>query len=91
MSKSEKEKAEGNIQTFLRIRPSKNPSGFFVQDDLDKGTMNIDLPESIRGEFINNSKLHHQYHFNGILPMDATQEQVFDTVGKAAVKNALDG
>ena len=91
MSKEDKKRAESNIQTFLRIRPSKVPSGFFSEDELNPGTLVFDLPESVRGEFINNSKLHHEFHFNGILPMTATQEEVFSKVGKAAVQNALEG
>lgn len=87
-----KEKSEGNILTFLRMRPSKKPSGFFKIDDLDQDSLVINLPESLKTEnFINNSKLRHNYHFNGILPMEATQEEVFKKVGSAAVRNALEG
>ena len=93
-TKEKKDIIEGNIQTFLRIRPSKKPSGYFVQDDLDPETLTVNLPENYRSqsqEYINNSKLHHRYHFNGILSMDYTQEQTFKKVGVAAVQNALDG
>lgn len=93
-TKEKKEISEGNIQTFLRIRPSKKPSGYFLQDDLDSETLQVNLPENYRSqsqEYINNSKLRHKYHFNGIINMDATQEQVFKKVGTAAVQNALDG
>lgn len=94
-SKDKKETSgDGNIQTFLRIRPSSKPSGFFLQNDLYPETLQVNLPESYRSqsqEYINNSKLRHQYHFNGIINMDATQEQVFSKVGVAAVQNALDG
>jgi hypothetical protein len=98
MSKAEKKEAsgsgEGNIQTFIRIRPSSKPSGFFAQNDLYPETLQVNLPENYRSqsqEYINNSKLRHQYHFNGVITMDATQEQVFTKVGTAAVQNALDG
>jgi len=91
MSKSAQQQAEGNIQTFLRVRPSKNPSGYFFQDDLDKNTLCFSLPDNFKSDYVNNSKLKHEFHFNGILPMSATQEDVFKAVGSAAVKNALDG
>jgi hypothetical protein len=97
MSSKEKEKKEGsdgNIQTFLRIRPSSKPSGFFTPNDLYPDTLQVNLPENYRSqsqEYINNSKLRHQYHFNGVITTDATQEQVFSKVGTAAVRNALDG
>lgn len=91
MSLSSKKQAEGNIQTFLRIRPSKKASGFFLEDDMNPGSLKVTLPESVKNDFVNNSKLHHAYHFNGILSMTASQEDVFKTVGIPAVQNALDG
>jgi hypothetical protein len=54
----------------------------------------VNLPENYRSqsqEYINNSKLKHRYHFNGVIQMDVNQEQVFNKVGSAAVQNALDG
>jgi hypothetical protein len=91
MSSDLKKQAESNIQTFLRIRPSKKPSGFFSEDELNPGTLNFLLPENLKQEYINNSKLNYSFHFNGILPMTATQEDVYKKVGSAAVQNALDG
>lgn len=91
MSAAAKKQAEGNIQTFLRIRPSKKASGFFVEDELNEGTLKVTLPEHVKNDFVNNSKLHHAYHFNGIVHMTATQEDVFKKVGVPAVQNALDG
>ena len=91
MSKDSKKQAEGNILTFLRIRPSKKPSGYFSTDDLDTKTLVFNKPDHLKSEIINNSKARHEFHFNGILAMDATQEDVFKLVGAAAVQNALDG
>jgi hypothetical protein len=90
-SKELKKQVEGNILTFLRIRPSKKPSGYFAEDELNPGTLNFNLPENLKEDYINNSKLHYNFHFNGILPMVASQEDVFKKVGAAAVQNALDG
>lgn len=87
-----KNKSEGNIQTFLRIKPSKNPSGFFSQDELENNTMLVTLPENFRSsDYINNTKNKYSFTFNGIIPMDADQEIVFKKVGVAAVNNALEG
>jgi hypothetical protein len=91
MSAAAKKQAEGNIQTFLRIRPSKKASGYFVEDDMNPGTLKINLPENVKNDFINNSKIHHAYHFNGIVHMNASQEDVFNKVGVPAVQNALEG
>lgn len=87
MSKSQ---AEANIQTFLRIRPSKNPSGYF--EDVNGESIKFMLPENTEtSNFVNNSKLKHQFHFNGTIAMSASQEEVFKKVGAPAVQNALDG
>jgi len=91
MSSSKRQQAESNIQTFLRIRPSKKASGYFEQSEEDEDTLVITIPEKDSGEYINNSKLRHRFHFNGIINMQATQDEVFKRVGTAAVQNALDG
>lgn len=86
-----KQGGDGNIQTFLRIRPSKKPSGYFSRNDLDQDSLVVTLPENFKSDYVNNSKLKHNFHFNGIIDMTATQDHVFKTVGVAAVQNAIDG
>jgi kinesin family protein 6/9 len=89
---AEKSSAEVNIQTYLRIRPSKKPSGFFVIDASDGRTLDFNLPDTFRStDYINNTKLHHHFEFTDVIPMEVTQEDVFKKVGVAAVRNALDG
>ena len=90
-SKAAQKQAETNILTFLRIRPSKKPSGYFNVDEMDENSMKFLLPENLKLDFVNNSKIQHGFHFNGIIDMKATQEDVFKRVGSAAVQNALDG
>jgi len=82
-----------NIQTFLRVRPSKTPSGYIAHDETQVvGALQFSLPEGVGvKDFINNSKIRHNFQFNGIIPMEATQEEVFKKVGIAAVQNAIDG
>ena len=82
---------DGNIQTFLRIRPSKSPSGYF--EDQNGESIKVTLPDPTleNGGHVNNSKLNHGFHFNGTIPMTASQEDVFKKVGAPAVQNALDG
>lgn len=83
---------EGNIQVFLRVRPSKNPSGYFQHDDLEKDRINFNLPDNFRSsDYINNSKLKYSFQFNGIVDASASQEDVFKRVGVPAVQNAIDG
>jgi kinesin family protein 6/9 len=84
--------SDGNIQVFLRVRPSKNPSGYFQHDDLEKDRINFNLPDNFRSsDYINNSKLKYSFQFNGIVDASASQEDVFKRVGVNAVKNAIDG
>ena len=91
-TKSEKQGGQdGNIQTFLRIRPSPKPSGFFLIDELDRDSLRFSLPDNYKSDYINNSKLKHAFHFNGIIDMKANQEDVFKKVGVLAIQNALDG
>lgn len=80
-----------SIETFLRIRPSKKPSGYFATDELEPNSLKFTLPHNFRSEVINNSKKTHGFHFNGVIGMGATQEEVFNTVGVRAVQNALEG
>lgn len=89
-SKAQKQ-AEANIQTYLRIRPSKKGSGYFSLDEEDEESLKFNLPENLKLDFVNNSKLRHNFHFNGIIDMKATQDDVFKKVGVAAVQNAIDG
>ena len=86
-----KKQAEANIQTFLRIRPSKAPSGYFTQDEIEQGSLQVSLPSNFKTDYINNSKLQHAFHFNGIIDANATQDDVFKKVGVAAVQNAIEG
>ena len=85
------ESSSSNIQTFLRIRPSKVPSGYFGTDELNPNSLVVKLPAAFKSEYINNSKKNHGFQFSGIIPMTSTQEDVFAKVGNAAVRNALDG
>jgi kinesin family protein 6/9 len=88
---SSKDGGAGNIQTFLRIKPSKKPSGYFNQEELDPDALSFALPANFKSEYINNSKLHHNFRFNGIIDDKANQDDVFKKVGMGAVQNALDG
>ncbi len=85
------EKEDSNIQTFIRIRPSKNPSGYVAMDSEHPDRLHFLLPDNFKSDYVNNSKLKHSFEFNGVIPMEATQDDVFKLVGMKALKNALDG
>jgi hypothetical protein len=55
--------SDSNIQTFLRIRPSKNSSGYFKIDDLNQEALHFYLPENYKpsSDYVNNTKTHFRY------------------------------
>lgn len=83
------------ISIFLRVRPSKRPSGYF---NLDPETNEV-LFSSGGGGGDSNTRVvannaatvQHTFRFNGLLGMKADQEEVFDRVAEPAVRSALDG
>ena len=90
-----KKKSEG-ITVYLRMRPTKHPSKFYdVGDNEGRGqSLRWDIPADAvtkDGEYINNTKTQWAFKFDQVLPMDISQAQVFDRVGKHVVQNALDG
>ena len=55
---------EANIQTFLRVRPSKLISGYFKIDDINDQALHFYLPDSAAnkqtGDYVNNTKTHYR-------------------------------
>ncbi|CAN0464913.1 unnamed protein product, partial [Ectocarpus sp. 12 AP-2014] len=81
-----------HIRTFLRIRPSKRPSGYIKVDEFDKTRLGFHVPvETKDGEYVNNTRTSHKFKFDGVLGEKATQEDVFAKIGKGAVSNVLNG
>lgn len=78
------------IEVFLRLKPSKVPSGYFSRDDLDENIFICQIPKS-DDQIVNNSKSRHVFKFNHILEDNVNQDDVFRAVGAPAVQNALDG
>ncbi|RLN31631.1 hypothetical protein BBJ28_00015685, partial [Nothophytophthora sp. Chile5] len=82
--------ADTNIRIFLRVKPSKRPSGFFSWDE-DSNTMKYDIPKDVAAGLINNSRTIYKFHFDSVIGMESRQEEVFDRVGRPCVQNALNG
>lgn len=89
MNKDKSDEDRG-IKVFLRIRPSKNSSKYFARDDLDENMITFKVPRA-ENLIINNSRTSYNFKFHGILEQSATQEEVFNKVGRSAVQNVLDG
>eukprot|EP01041_Mallomonas_annulata_P008479 gene8479-17475_t len=92
MSDMAENSADGNytIETYIRILPTSKAGNNISQDPQDTRMLHFDLPEQ-NTDFINNVKFHHEFLFDGIFPMSALQDDVFDEVGTAAVQTFLDG
>ncbi|KAL4088422.1 hypothetical protein PRIC1_012844 [Phytophthora ramorum] len=81
---------EANIRIFLRVKPSRKPSGFFSWDE-DSNTMKYDIPKDVAAGLINNSRTTYKFRFDSVIGMEARQEEVFDRVGRPCVDSALNG
>jgi len=57
----------------------------------DNRRLKFHVPLQGRDLIVNNTRTDYRFKFNGILGMEAGQEEVFDKVGSQAVINALDG
>lgn len=81
---------ESNVRIYLRVKPSKKPSGFFTWDE-DASLMNYDIPRDVAQGLINNSRTSYKFRFDAVLGMVTKQDEVFDRVGRPCVLNALNG
>lgn len=82
--------ADSNVRIFLRVKPSRKPSGFFAWDE-EASLMKYDIPRDVAAGLINNSRTNYKFRFDAVLGMTASQDEVFDRVGRPCVLNALNG
>ena len=86
------ESSFSTIEVFLRVRPSKSPSGYFQQDDIDESQITVKIPKQSHHDLtVNNSQTQHAFKFNAILDPKSKQDEVFRKVGAPAVINVLQG
>ena len=82
---------QSNIKVFIRVRPSGRPSNGF-SSKAEEGVLAFDLDRTqAGGELANNQKSGYKYKFDGILPMDITQDKVFDVVAKPVIEDVMQG
>jgi len=79
------------IKVFLRIRPTRRPSGYLCLDDENPGAVKFEIPNEVASTHVNNNKTSYGFRFNGIVGPDANQEDVFDRVAKDAALSAMEG
>lgn len=79
-----------NIKVILRVRPSARPSKGFSAD-VGTGVVNFDLEKRSADGQVDNTKTHFKFKFDGILPMQVTQQDVFEQVAKPVIDDVLQG
>jgi len=79
-----------NIKVFFRVRPSARPSKA-VSLKQDDGLIEFVQEKNAQEGTVNNSKTHHKFRFDGILPMKISQEEVFSLVAKPVIEDVLQG
>jgi hypothetical protein len=82
---------QSSIRVFLRIRPTRKPSGFFNILDHDSTRVDFNVPTNVANNHVNNTKSHYKFKFDGVLTQEAKQETVFKELAEDAIEGALDG
>jgi len=78
------------IKIYLRVRPTKNPSGFWALNKA-KSELNFDIPKEAVDGLVNNSRSIYDFKFNSVIDMEATQPDVFELLAKPLIDDALGG
>jgi kinesin family protein 6/9 len=82
--------SSSSIQIFMRVRPTKKPSGYFELNE-STGKVSFDVPKDMVNNMVNNSRTNWDFRYDGIIGMDSTQEEVFEKVAVPVNQSALDG
>ena len=77
------EHEESNILTYLRIKPSFTQSESI--ETLGQNAIAFNLPQ------LDAETAQQSFHFDGIIDVNATQDEVFEKVGVPAVHNLVEG
>lgn len=93
-SPAEENKPSGSqnecIDIYCRFRPSKHAAKQLCEIDKSQGKVEIRLPKDDSG-YVNNQRETHEFQFNGVFDMSASQEEVFDKLARPIVMSVLDG
>ena len=90
------------IQVYARIRPSKSLSPSHLSFDPYSSSVTLTLPpastsapvqhaDQFTRDYINNQRLSYPFSFHGLFPPSASQEAVFNAVGRQCVSSLLEG
>ncbi|CAG9317648.1 unnamed protein product [Blepharisma stoltei] len=81
-----------HFETYARMKPLENPEnpiGYNIY--VEAKVLEIFVPKNESFGHVNNQKEAFQFKFTEILDQDSTQEDVFETVGKALSLSCMDG
>lgn len=79
------------IEVYLRCRPTTKPAAGFELDDAGN-SVKFEFEKNMAKDYVNNQSTLYQFdHFKQILPMNVSQEKVFNTVGRDVVDSCFDG
>ncbi|KAL4458604.1 hypothetical protein ABPG75_013469 [Micractinium tetrahymenae] len=80
------------IRIFLRLRPVGRQTGRVVLGATEEPPwVEFNVPRNPAEGLINNSRESYRFAFDGLLPPDAQQEEVFERVALPVLRSALDG
>mmetsp|Transcript_2784 Transcript_2784/g.9791 ORF Transcript_2784/g.9791 Transcript_2784/m.9791 type:complete len:822 (+) Transcript_2784:575-3040(+) len=79
-----------NIEIFLRLKPTPSPSKY-CEVEASEGQVEFNIPRDVAAGYVNNQREHYEYRFNGVLGMDAKQDEVFERVARRPVLGAMQG
>ena len=67
-----------------RPTPASQLSPYFELEQ--KGEVKFTIPREVAQGFVNNTRTNYEFKFDDVLPMDVSQEQVFNRMAKPVVE-----
>lgn len=79
------------IEVFLRTRPTPKPAHGF-ELNADDNYVRFEFEKDLEKDYVNNKGTTYQFdHFKQVLPMNVSQEKVFNTVARDVVDSIFEG
>ena len=92
---------KSNIETYLRLKPLLNEKNnslknskmikYRIEEENNKNKIYIEIPKEHQKNYYNKSKKSYEFKFNGIFEPNATQEEIFKTIGPKIIDTSLEG
>ena len=78
-------RGSNNIRVFLRLKPSATPSSLLGYEP-GSGEVAWHIPVEKKQWLVNNTKTSYNFRFDGVLPTEVDQQQVYDTIASESVE-----